>query len=230
MGGRGLGLALRELDRPAARTRDAARSREVILDAAERVFAKRGFEAASLSEIGAAAGLSRGTPGYFFGSKQHLYIAVLERVFADRQAATAQAFAPVLAWCDGSADLRALRRAIANAAEAYTGFLLQRPAFVRLLVWEELAGGQRLRAARRHSTAMQDAFGALADVSRARGLRRFDPGDAVLLFISLTFAPLAHQSTLMVAMGRELGDARLRRRHTRLVVDQVMCLIAPRAA
>ena len=41
----------------------------------------------SLQEIGDAAGLSRGTPNYFFGSKQDLYVAVLERVFADPEEA-----------------------------------------------------------------------------------------------------------------------------------------------
>src|SRR5437773_11481494 len=76
-------------DRP--RIRDADRSRMAILAAAEALFAERGFEAVSLQEIGDAAGLSRGTPNYFFGSKQELYVAVLEHVFADREEATTRA-------------------------------------------------------------------------------------------------------------------------------------------
>src|SRR5438445_889041 len=82
------------------RIRDADRSRRAILDAAETLFAERGFEAVSLQQIGDAAGLSRGTPNYFFGSKQDLYVTVLERVFADREEATARAFEPVRAWCE----------------------------------------------------------------------------------------------------------------------------------
>ncbi|NJL73405.1 MAG: helix-turn-helix transcriptional regulator [Candidatus Competibacteraceae bacterium] len=62
------------------RTRDAERSREAILSAAEELFAQKGYEATSLQEIGELAGVSRGTPGYFFGAKEHLYQAVLERV------------------------------------------------------------------------------------------------------------------------------------------------------
>src|SRR5213079_1883879 len=91
------------------RIRDADRSRTTILGAAEALFAERGFEAVSLQEIGDAAGLSRGTPNYFFGSKQDLYVAVLERVFADREEATTRAFEPVLAWCV-SARAGSLRR------------------------------------------------------------------------------------------------------------------------
>ena len=62
-------------------------TREAVLDAAERLFAERGFEATSLNDVGAAAGVSRGTPGYFFGSKAELYRAVLERCFAEVRAA-----------------------------------------------------------------------------------------------------------------------------------------------
>ena len=61
------------------RERNGARTREAILDAAEALFAERGYEATSLNDIGAAASVSRGTPGYFFGSKLELYRAVLAR-------------------------------------------------------------------------------------------------------------------------------------------------------
>ena len=67
------------MDRSPDKERNAARSREAILDAAEELFADRGYDATSLTDVGAAAGVSRGTPGYFFGGKEQLYRAVLER-------------------------------------------------------------------------------------------------------------------------------------------------------
>jgi len=63
------------------RERNGARTRQLVLDAAERLFAARGFDGASLTEVGAEAGVSRGTPGYFFGSKAELYQAVIHRCF-----------------------------------------------------------------------------------------------------------------------------------------------------
>jgi len=212
---------------PAAeKIRDAERSREAILDAAERLFADRGFEGASLNEIGAAAGLSRATPSYFFGSKDQLYAAVLERAFADRQAATADALAPVHAWCaDDGAGVDALGRALARATDDYLRFLLGRPTFVQLLNREELAGGARLRATPRASTAMTDAFGALRAAGRRRGLRAFRVEDAVLLYVMLTFGALGYGSTLLRAQERDLRDDAVRRRHVRLVVDQVLHLL-----
>jgi TetR/AcrR family transcriptional regulator len=207
------------------RLRDAERSREAILAAAEELFADRGFDGASLQDIGAAAGLSRGTPSYFFGSKEQLYVAVLERVFAARQDATAQAFEPVHAWAHGDAGTPALARAFTRATDGYLDFLLGRPAFAQLIVREELARAERLRSARRASTAMHDAFAAVRAVARRRGLRPFDVDDAVLLYVALTFMPVAHRATVMASLGRDLGDPAVRRRHVRFVVAQVMQLV-----
>jgi AcrR family transcriptional regulator len=212
------------------RIRDADRSRRAILDAAEMRFAERGFEAVSLQQIGDAAGLSRGTPNYFFGSKQDLYVAVLERVFADREEATVRAFAPVRAWCE-AARAGSLRGPLARAIESYMSFLLARPAFVRLIEREELRGGEGLRLAQRESTAMREALAAVRAVARKRSLRRFDVDDAVLVLVSLTYSPLSQQSTFMAALARDLTDAAVRRQHVRLVVEQMLHLLgAPDAS
>ena len=207
----------------AEKTRDAERSRVAILDAAERLFADRGFAGTSLSDIWAATGLSRATPTYFFGSKERLYGAVLERVFEDRQAATADAFRAVHAWCEGDGGIDALRGALVAATDGYMTFLLERPAFLRLLLREELDGAHRLRATPRASTAMRDAFTALAGTGR---LRSFDVEDALLLYIALTFAPLAFEHTLLRAVDRDLRDDDVLDDHIAMAVDELMHLLA----
>jgi TetR/AcrR family transcriptional regulator len=206
------------------RIRDADRSRTAILDAAETLFAKRGFEAVGLEEIGGAAGLSRGAPNYFFGSKRGLYVAVLERVFADREEAAIRAFAPVRAWCE-STRAGSLREPLTRAIESYMSFLLERPAFVRLIVREELSGGEGLRRAQREATAMREALAAVRATAHRRSLRRFDVDDAVLILVSLTFSPLSQQSTFMAALGRDLSDPEVRRQHVKLVVQQMSHLL-----
>jgi hypothetical protein len=151
---------------------------------------------------------------------------VLERVSADRQAATAKAVEPVVAWCAARGDLGDLRKALEQGMESYMRFLLSRPAFQRFISHEELAGARRLRAARRSSTALEDAFAAVRDVAGRRGLQPFDVGDAVLLWVSLTYAPLAHGNTLMAALRRDLTLAGMRRRHIRFAAEQMMFLLA----
>lgn len=220
---------------PERRTRDAERSRDAILDAAERQFADRGFDAVSLQEIATAAGLSRGAPSYFFGSKDNLYEAVLERVFAERDVATRHAFEPVTAWAAGAGDAAALRRALQRAIAGYLQFLISRPSFVRLLDWEAISNGGRLHPAdggrdgraRARGHAMAAAFGDVRAVARGRGLAPFNVDDAVLVTVALTFSLVSQRATLMQAIGRDLSDATTVKRHTKLVVDQLLHLIAP---
>jgi AcrR family transcriptional regulator len=73
--------------------RSAARQRQ-ILDCAKKVFAARGFHAASISDICDAAGIGRGTLYQYFANKHSVLTAILreslERVRAlmERQATT----------------------------------------------------------------------------------------------------------------------------------------------
>ncbi len=216
----------RPLLAPAARIRDAERSRLAILDAAALLFAAQGYDGASMSEIGAAAGLSRGAPGYFFGSKQSLYGDVLDAVFSKRRRATEQAFAPVHAWCEGDAGLPRLQLALAAAADGYMRFLQGHPAFVALIMREELDGGRRLRRASHSSTAMEDAFRALRRGGTKRGLKTFQVQEAVLLFVSLTFAPISYRHTLLRSVDLEVSSERGRARQARLAAAQLMSLMA----
>ncbi|MFI6827753.1 MULTISPECIES: TetR/AcrR family transcriptional regulator [unclassified Kribbella] len=55
------------------------RSRERILAAALEVFAAKGYEAASISEITEAAGVSRGLVSYYFAAKEELAAELLDR-------------------------------------------------------------------------------------------------------------------------------------------------------
>ena len=55
---------------------------ERVLDAALSEFAARGFDGARLADIGAAAGITRPSLLYHFGSKEQLYAATLARAFA----------------------------------------------------------------------------------------------------------------------------------------------------
>jgi AcrR family transcriptional regulator len=55
------------------------RTRDLLLDAAEEVFAARGFEGASLEDIADTAGYSRGAIYKHFGGKEELFLAANKR-------------------------------------------------------------------------------------------------------------------------------------------------------
>jgi AcrR family transcriptional regulator len=204
--------------------RDAERSRESILSASESLFAEHGFDGVSLGQIAAAAGLSRGTPSYFFGSKAELYEAVLARAFERREESTRRACQPLLTWAaaDGGDPIQA---PLAQAVAGYLDFLAAHPAFLKLIQREELAGASRLRQVPRASKAIEETFAAVRAVATERGLREFDVKQAVLVFVSLTFFPLAQSSTFMTSLGVDLGKPRARRRHAELVTDQLLGLL-----
>jgi AcrR family transcriptional regulator len=75
-----------EKERPADVPRSATtnlelreRSRERILAAALEVFAEKGYESASISDVTARAGVSRGLVTYYFTSKNQLAAALLDQ-------------------------------------------------------------------------------------------------------------------------------------------------------
>ncbi|HEY3817588.1 MAG TPA: TetR/AcrR family transcriptional regulator [Polyangiaceae bacterium] len=64
--------------RPAARVARTGDKRERILDAAVRVFAKKGFHATRVSEVAKAAGVADGTIYLYFKSKDQLLVSLFE--------------------------------------------------------------------------------------------------------------------------------------------------------
>ena len=84
-------------------------TRDALVEAAEEVFAQKGFYGASLEEIAATAGFTRGAIYSNFGTKEELLFAVIDRFF-DRQFA---AFEEVL---DSAPDRNPVQDAISAAA------------------------------------------------------------------------------------------------------------------
>jgi AcrR family transcriptional regulator len=197
------------------RVRNPERSRAAILDAAERLFAELGYDATSLTQVGAAAGVSRGTPGYFFRSKPELYQAVLDRSFAEVREAVRAGRARALA-SNQSPDT-----ILAGAVSDYFDFLAARPNFVRLIEREALSGG-RLPHGVSHLSAGQEA---LAAISAELGLDDAPSGDAahlLLSIISLCWFPLVHSRTVVPAVGVRLNDAGDLERRKRHVISLVL--------
>ncbi|MDX8153624.1 TetR family transcriptional regulator [Patulibacter brassicae] len=198
----------------AARGRDADRSRAAILEAAERLFAAEGHDAASLARIGAAAGLSRQAPAYFFGGKDALYAAVIERLFDAREAALRPTWTALAA-----VDDEALPAAIRSAVDAYLGFLRDRPAFVAIVEREAVGGAARLRRAPHRSTAMEDGLAGLA-------ARRPVPVDDVLLTVlALGMFWFAHAETFLAPRGVRADDPAALDRHAARITSAVLGLL-----
>ena len=64
---------------------DPGKRREQILDAANALFAERGYDEVSIEEIAGSAGVTRGLVHHYFGGRKQVYIALLERLGAQRE-------------------------------------------------------------------------------------------------------------------------------------------------
>jgi AcrR family transcriptional regulator len=173
--------------------RDADRTREAILAAAEGVFADCGFDATTMKAIGDAAGLSRGTAAYFFGSKNQLYDAVLARVIERARTAMLGAYEHT-----GAASVD---EAVATYVEVFLEFLARDYAFLRLIQREALADASRV--AELFGQPVDDALAAFAPAAERAGV---SPQRLLLDVIALCWYPFAHEHTLLPALGMHARD------------------------
>lgn len=86
-----------------------SQTRERLIDASAVVFARRGFEAATLDEVAAAAGYTKGAVYSNFASKTDLFIALIERRVEIQAAEHARRF-------EGQ-DLAAMARGLEEQAD-----------------------------------------------------------------------------------------------------------------
>ena len=107
--------------------RRGARSRELVLDAAERVMAEHGFQAATLARVVTEAGIPMSSVYHYYGSKDGILLAVMERgaerFFADLPDPDRRPGHPARA-----------QESLARAVSATTRTLERHPDFLRLLI------------------------------------------------------------------------------------------------
>jgi AcrR family transcriptional regulator len=166
-------------------------TREQVLAAAARVFARRGFHATSLEAIADEAGYSRGAVYYNFADKEELFLELLDRRCAER----AQDLHAVFADVDDDVEATSQQAQIAaqRALDAMTGD----PEW-RALYMEFLAHAARDSAFRRRfSKRTQDMRGALEDIVAERtrpiaGALDMEPEQLALVIDALGTGLWAH--------------------------------------
>lgn len=114
------------------RKRDAERSKRLLMKAAELEFAEKGFDAARVDDIARHAGVNKGLIYLYFGKKEDLYLEVLK----DNLRQLLQASRSLIRKSDDPYEQTII------LLRNFFDFLVENPAFVRLLAWESLQGGQ----------------------------------------------------------------------------------------
>ncbi len=196
------------------RTEAAETSKKAILDAAEALFAEKGYDATSLQEICDRAGVTRGLPNYFFGSKEELYRSVLERTFAltlTRELLTflrEQAHRP---------DAR-LEESLRIAIERIFDFFVTNPTFIRLTEWEALNGGRYLGSLPMLITTLREAIQVLSEeVGWHNDVEQF-----LIDLVALCWFPVAHTDTFLKPLGVDGRDPDFLARRKQHVVNLLL--------
>ena len=103
-------------------------TKQKILVSAEEAFAEKGFYGARVDEITEQAGVNKRMLYAYYGSKEQLYIAVLNTVYQRM----AQSEGKLLS--EETEPVYAVKRIIRH----YFKFLPENPSFVKMILWENL--------------------------------------------------------------------------------------------
>ncbi|MFC0409952.1 TetR family transcriptional regulator [Roseomonas elaeocarpi] len=189
------------LPEPPARHGRAAATRQRILDAALAEFAANGLSGARVDEIAARSGANKRMLYAYFGSKEELWMVVLERAYAAKRA-----------------EERALAVNNLPPVEAMTAlvrfnlrYVARHPEFVALLNAENLHRAAYLARSESVRALYSPLLEVLRDVLR-RGVEAgqfradADPVQCYLTIVSLGHFYVANMHTLSTIFGVDLGS------------------------
>jgi AcrR family transcriptional regulator len=203
------------------RQRDAARTRRDILDVATAEFAERGYSGGRVDEIAARTQTTKRMIYYYFGSKEGLWIAVLERAYATIRAA------------EQELDVEHLepRDAVRRLAELTFDHHESHPDFIRLVSIENIHNAEHMRRSdsiTHVNTPALDVIGKILERGRRSGAFRSDVDalDVHMMISAFCFFRVANRGTFGTLFGRDLLDSGLRDHHRRMLGDLVVSYLA----
>lgn len=205
------------------RTNDPARTMAEILDVATQEFASKGLSGARIDEIAAATRTSKRMIYYYFGSKEALFIAVLEdtyRRFNDAESALA---------LDTSRPDEAMRTVI----RFIWGYYQKNPDFITLLNTENLHRGKHIGKslrAREYSSPAISITERVLQSGAEQGLFRADVAarDIYLMIAALGYFYLSNRFTLSAFLGEALEAPEAMAHWEAFLIDAVLRTVAAR--
>ena len=185
--------------KPGVRALAAQATRESILRAATKVFAKHGFAGGRIDQISKAAKSYDRMIYYYFGSKEGLFIAVLEEMYRRFNEAEAKLVLDVARPVD----------ALTAVIQFMWGYYQRNPEFITLLNTENLHRGKHISKslrAREFSSAAVSVLGQVLASGVAQKRFRADVAarDIYLMIAAMGYFYLSNRFTLSAFLGEEL--------------------------
>jgi TetR/AcrR family transcriptional regulator len=188
--------------------RDPDRTRDSILSAAQDEFAAKGLSGARVDQIARRANANKRMIYHYFGSKEALYLAALERVYEG------------LRGTEVTLDLNHLEPdvAIQRLVEFNFDYSRRHPELISLINNENLHRAKYLRKSKKVRDLHSPFVKLIEDILRrgvAQGVFRpgLDPVDLYITIAAVGYFYLSNNWTLSAIFDRDLGtDAACRRR------------------
>lgn len=190
------------VQREGARTNDPMRTMAGILEVATSEFANKGLSGARIDEIAAATSTSKRMIYYYFGSKQGLYIAVLEEAYRRMRAIEAELHLEDLPPED------ALRRLVGFTFDHHH----DNQDYIRLVMTENMERGAYLAQSKSIQELNVPAIQAIRRLyDRGVASKEFRPGldpiDIHASISALTFFNVSNQHTFGLIFKRDAQSA-----------------------
>ncbi|HUZ41184.1 MAG TPA: TetR/AcrR family transcriptional regulator [Acidimicrobiales bacterium] len=207
------------------RRRDPERTRQEILEVAIAEFADRGFSGARVDEIAARTRTTKRMIYYYFGSKELLYVAALERAYENIRVVEENIDVATL---DPVTAIRRLAEATFDRHEA-------NPNFSRLISHENVQRARFVTAAQGFPGLDRPGIKILEQVlerGRIEGVfcRDVDALDMHMLISSFCFFRINNRFTFAANFGRNLVEPRRRSGYRRMIGDVVVDYLTSQAA
>ena len=214
--------ALIAVRKPGVRALAAQATRESILRAATKVFTKHGFAGGKVDQISKAAKSYDRMIYYYFGSKEGLFIAVLEEMYRRFNEAESK-----LSLADAH-PVDALRAVIRFMWAHYQ----KHPEFITLLNTENLHRGKHIsksRRAREYSSPAVSVLGEVLARGAAQKLFRADVAarDVYLMIASMGYFYLSNRFTLSAFLGEQLETPEALAHWEAFLIDAVLRTVQP---
>jgi AcrR family transcriptional regulator len=207
------------------RQRDPEQTRDNILTVAAKEFADVGFDGARVDQIAASTQTTKRMIYYYFGSKEELFIAVLERAYAGLRTA------------EQDIDVEHLEpvAAIRRLAELTFDYHQANPEFARLVAIENIHHAEHLRSSPTFARLNSPAIEVIAQIlarGRACGAfpRAVDAIDVHMMISAFCVFRIANRHTFGAIFDRDLAGARLRDHYRAMVSDMVVSYLAQPSA
>jgi len=206
--------------KPGVRQLAAQATREGILRAAIKVFAKQGYAGGRIEQISKAAKSYDRMIYYYFGSKEGLFIAALEEIYRRFNEAESELV------LDENEPLAALGKVIRFMWSYY----LKHPEFITLLNTENLHRGKHISkspTARDYSSPAVGVMGRVLQRGTELGLFRPDLAarDVYLIVAGLCYFYLSNRFTLSAFLGEDLESPAALQHWQATVLDTVLRVV-----